>query len=134
MDMQLLKDVASANGIPEPAGEQLLFLFRGFERAKYEILKDMSSGIVPSKVRSFDDLREFVDQPGDYGGFNTDEIRLEGVALFPPFMSGKIVCMGELVHYTKATYIVSAWIGRWLRNRSVDQALPDTLGDLPNKC
>ena len=114
MDMSIVEEYAEFLRIPAPTDEQLLFLIRGFERAKKEILSDMKSGIVPSTVTSYDELIRYVDQPGDYGGFNTNEIQQEGAGLFPPFETGKIVYMGDLVHYGRALTIARAWIARWL--------------------
>lgn len=114
MDMSIVEEYAEFLRIPVPTGKQLLFLIRGFERAKIEILSDMENGIVPSTLKSYDELKKYVDQPGDYGGFNTNEIVQEGVGLFPPFEKGNIVYMGDLVHYGRALTIVTAWIARWL--------------------
>lgn len=114
MDMKLVKEYSEIFRIPEPVGEPLIFLIRGFERAQKEILEDMVSGVVATTVKSYDELKQFVEQPGDYGGFNTMEIQREGMILFPPFETGRIIFMGDLVHYGNALTIVRAWIGRWL--------------------
>ncbi|MDL4860726.1 hypothetical protein NPJ88_000115 [Halomonas elongata] len=107
------KELAESLGIPEPTGEALALLKQGFENSKAGILADMERGEIPRDVSDYDDLKMYVDQPGEYSGLNTDDAMREGVRLFPPLDEG----MGDYVHFTSARIIMSQWLHEWLASR-----------------